>query len=204
VNDKAPDGQTALDFARRQGHTPVVDLLLKSGAKPGETAPSPVMEAKPAGSIRAAVERSIPLLQRSDSTFLRKAGCVSCHNNTLAAVAVAAARKHGVRLDEESARRQVKTIGNYIDSWRERALQALGIPGDADTVSYILLGLAALRNPLFSRDLSAYVPTHGSAGPVATKEVASSRFRLGQPTQGPAGTLASKPAPAGSILFWRP
>jgi ankyrin repeat protein len=143
LNGKAPDGQTALDFARRQGQTPVVDLLLKSGAKPGDMAPSPAMEAKPASSIRAAVERSIPLLQRSDSIFLQKAGCVSCHNNTLTAVTVAAARKHGVRVDEESARRQVKTIGSYIDSWRERALQAVGIPGDADTISYILLGLAA-------------------------------------------------------------
>jgi len=120
-----------------------VDLLLKSGGRPGEMGASPAVEAKPAKSIRAAVERSIPLLQRSDATFLRKAGCVSCHNNTLAAVAVATARGRGVRVDEESARRQVKTIGNYIDSWRERALQAVGIPGDVDTVSYILLGLAA-------------------------------------------------------------
>ena len=86
LNDKAPDGQTALDFARRQGRTPVVDLLLKSGAKPGEMEPAPAVEAKPAPSIRAAVERSIPLLQRTDSTFLRKAGCVSCHNDTLSRV----------------------------------------------------------------------------------------------------------------------
>jgi len=143
VNEKAPDGQTALDFARRHGQTPMVDLLLKSGAKAGDTAVSPVIEVKSAGSTRAAVERSIPLVQRSDATFLRKAGCVSCHNNTIAALAVAAARTHGVPVDEVNAQRQVKTIGNYIDSWRERALQAVGIPGDADTVGYILLGLAA-------------------------------------------------------------
>jgi ankyrin repeat protein len=147
LNDKAPDGQTALDFARRQGQTPVADLLLKSGAKPGETAAAPALEPKPAASIRAAVERSIPLLQRADATFLRKQGCVSCHNNTLGALAVAAARKRGVGVDEENVRRQVKTISIYIDSWRERALQAVGIPGDADTVSYILLGLAAENYP---------------------------------------------------------
>src|SRR5207248_2545886 len=41
LNDKAPDGQTALDLARRHGQTPVVDLLLKSGAKPGEMPSSP-------------------------------------------------------------------------------------------------------------------------------------------------------------------
>ena len=142
VNEKAPDGQTALDFARRHGQTPLVDLLLKAGAKPGETATPPAVEAKPAASARAAVERSIPLLQRSNATFLRKGGCVSCHNNTLTAVTVATVRKHGFRVDEEDARRSAKIIGKYIDSWRERALQAVGIHGDADTMSFILLGLA--------------------------------------------------------------
>jgi hypothetical protein len=62
-------------------------------------------------------------------------------------VTVGAARKHGVRVDEEDARRSAKIIGNYIDSWRERALQAVGIPGDADTMSFILLGLAAENYP---------------------------------------------------------
>ena len=142
VNAKCPDGQTALDFARRQGHTPMVELLLKSGARPGQAAPS-APDPRPPASIRAAVERSIPLLQRSDATFLRKAGCVSCHNNTLAATAVSTARQHGITVNEEVARKQVRTIGNYLDTWRERALQAVGIPGDADTISYILLGLAA-------------------------------------------------------------
>jgi hypothetical protein len=147
LNDKSPDGQTALDYARRLGQTPVVDLLLKAGAKPGEMAPPPTVEAKPAASIRAAVERSIPLIERTDATFLKKGGCISCHNNTLKAVAVAAARKHGVSVNEEGVRRQVKTIGVYIDTWRERALQGVGIPGDTDTVGYILLGLAAEKYP---------------------------------------------------------
>ena len=60
---------------------------------------------------------------------------------------VATGRKHGVHVDEEDARRSTKIIGNYIDSWRERAMQAVGIPGDADTISYILLGLAAENFP---------------------------------------------------------
>jgi ankyrin repeat protein len=156
INGKTPDGQTPLDFASRQGHTPMVDLLLKSGAKPGVSAP-PVPEPKPAATARAAVERSIPLLQRNDVTFLRKAGCVSCHNNTVAAVAVSAARKSGIRVDEEIARSQKEKIGRYIDTWRERALQAVGIPGDADTISYILIGLAAEGHaPDIATDALAY------------------------------------------------
>jgi ankyrin repeat protein len=147
INVKCPDGRTPLDFAKRQGNTPVVDFLLKSGAKPGEGGAMPNPEASPASSARAAVERSLPLLQRSDNTFLRKAGCVSCHNNTMTAMAVASARKQGVHVDEEIARGQVKKIGAYLDMWRERALQGIGIPGDADTIGPILVGLAAENYP---------------------------------------------------------
>ena len=157
VNAKCPDGQTALDFAKRHGNTPVVELLLKAGAKPGEAPAPPAPEPKAAASLRAAVERSIPLLQRSDATFLRKAGCVSCHNNSLTAMTISAARTNGISVDEEMARKQVKTIGNYIEMWRERALQGIGIPGDADTVSYILLGLAAENYaPNAATDAMAY------------------------------------------------
>jgi hypothetical protein len=146
LNAKWTDGRTALDFAARNGQTPVVDLLLKAGAKPGE-GPAPKFEASPAPSPRAAIERALPVLQKSDGTFLRKAGCVSCHNNTLAAEAVAAARLNGVQVDEDEARRQVTTIGKYINTWRERAIQAVGIPGDADTISAILVGLGASSYP---------------------------------------------------------
>ena len=41
----------------------------------------------------------------------------------------------------------MKKIAAYIETWRERALQGVGIPGDSDTVGYILLGLAAENHP---------------------------------------------------------
>ena len=157
VNARCPDGQTPLDFAERQGHTPVVDLLLKSGARPGDRPAMPSLDPKPAASLRAAVERSIPLMQRSDATFLRKAGCVSCHNNTLAAQAVAAAKQHGIHTDDATARTHVQTLGKFLEMWRERALQAVGIPGDADTISSILLDLAAQNYaPDAATDAMAY------------------------------------------------
>ena len=79
--------------------------------------------------------------------FLKKSGCVSCHNNTLTAMTVAAARARGIAVDDDMARRSLKTIANFIDAWRDRAFQGVGIPGDADTVSYILLGMAAEKYP---------------------------------------------------------
>jgi ankyrin repeat protein len=143
VNAKDPAGRTALDFAKQKGSTPLVDLLVKAGAKEGAAATNRVPSPKPAGSVRAAFERSIPLLQRTDSAFMQKAGCVSCHHNTFTAMTVGIARKNGLQVDEQIARNQVKAIAAYIETWRERALQGVGIPGEADTMSAILVGLAA-------------------------------------------------------------
>jgi ankyrin repeat protein len=143
LNVKSSRGLTALDFARRLGNTPMVDLLMKAGAKEGIAPADPVLQPKAAATFRAAIERSIPLLQRTDVTFLKKAGCVSCHNNNLTAMAVAAARRNGIPVDDQTSRKQLQAIASYMETWRERLLQNIGIPGNQDTVSYILLGMAA-------------------------------------------------------------
>ena len=143
VNARNAEGRSALDFARLRGSTPVVDLLTNAGAR--EAAPFKFTSAKPkpASTSLEAIARSVPLLQKSDAIFLQKSGCVSCHNNTLTAMAIAAVRKRGLPVDEQIASNQVKKIAAYTEMWRERALQGVGIPGDSDTVGYILLGLAA-------------------------------------------------------------
>jgi ankyrin repeat protein len=147
VNAKTPDGHTALHFARLRGQTPVTELLEKAGAKDDAPWTKPELTFAAARSPREAVSRAVPLLQRSDVQFLAKAGCVSCHNNTLTAMTVSAARAKRIPVDEQIASQQVKAIGEYVDSWRERVLQGIGIPGDADTISYIMLGLAAEKYP---------------------------------------------------------
>jgi len=147
LNAKDPAARTALDFAKQRGPNPIVDLLVKAGAKEGTATPTAVPNPKPAVSIRAAFERSIPLLQRTDSLFTQKAGCVSCHHNTLTAMTVSIARKNGLPVDEQIAHRQVKAIASYIENWRERALQGVGIPGDSGTMGAILGGLAEQNYP---------------------------------------------------------
>jgi ankyrin repeat protein len=147
LDAKNPEGKTALDFAKLRGSTAVVDLLVKAGAKAGAAFTYPVASPKPAASVRAALERSIPLLQETDSIFMKKAGCVSCHHNSLTAMTVATARLHGVKVDDQIARNQLKKVGSYIETWRERALQGVSFPGEAGTISYILLGLAAESYP---------------------------------------------------------
>jgi ankyrin repeat protein len=139
-------GLTALDIARRHGDTAVVELLVKSGAT--GTAPSlPALKPVRDNNIRSAIERSIPLIQRADGNFIPKAGCVSCHNNSLAAMAVSAARKTGVHVDEQLAGQQVKANVFGLGKLRDRLHQGFFIPvGDffaPSILSYVLVGLVA-------------------------------------------------------------
>ncbi len=146
INVKSVSAESAIGFARLSGDTPVVTWLVAAGATPpGVPAYSPPAAA-PCTSPRSAIERSVPLLQRSDLSFLKKAGCVSCHNNMLTAMTVSRARKK-IGVDEDVARTQLSSIAIYLDAWRERLLQNIGLPGDADGASYLLLGLAAENYP---------------------------------------------------------
>ena len=99
------------------------------------------------GAIRDAVARSLPLLQDVGTAFIKQTGCVSCHHNSLVSMAVAAARASGYAVNEATANEQSATIGTYLESWRDRTLQNISIAGGADTISYLLLGLAADRYP---------------------------------------------------------
>jgi hypothetical protein len=142
----SPNGDRAVDFARLHGHTAIVDLV--AGSRWADnSAPATAIAASPAASPRQAIERSLPLMQQTDVTFFKKSGCISCHHNSLTAMAVALARAHGVRVDEDTAAGQLRAFGSYVEGWRERALQGTPIPGDSDTTSYLLLGLSADNYP---------------------------------------------------------
>ncbi len=157
VNARTPNGETALGFAKLRGSTPVVTMLLKAGAKESDVPPIPPLNVVSANTVQAALKRSIPLLQRADVGFTQKAGCVSCHNNNLTAMSVAAARNAKIAFSEPTAQRQLKTIATYLEAWRDRVLQGSGIPGDSDTVSYILVGMAAENHqPDAATDAMAY------------------------------------------------
>jgi ankyrin repeat protein len=147
VNVATADGASALSFAEQRGHTPIVDLLLKAGAKSLSPSSSTPPVPSPAASPREAVERALPPLQHADVEFFKKTGCVACHNNSLTAMAVSLARSHGVRVDEDVAHDQADAIGRYVDSWRERALLGIGVGGEIDTISAILVGLSAEGYP---------------------------------------------------------
>ena len=143
---KTSFGLTTLDFAKRQGNSGLVKILLDAGIR--EESPVPATpKPKPAASLHASVERALPPLQRCDVAFLDRAGCVSCHNNSLTAMTVSEARSRGFRVNEQISASQLKKISAFLQDNAERALENEGIPGGIDTVSYVLLGMAAEKYP---------------------------------------------------------
>ena len=158
-------GLSVLDIAKLHGETPIVEWLVKSGAKgtqPVEPRLRPVRE----NTLRDAVERSLPLLQRADASFSAKGGCISCHNNSLQAMAVGAARKAGFRLDEVIAAQQVKANIAVLEKTRERIYQGFFVPvGDmfgSFIFGYTLTGLAAehYEGDLNTDAVAFYLRTH--------------------------------------------
>jgi ankyrin repeat protein len=64
--------------------------------------------------VRAAAEKAIAVIQRSQETWYAKQSCFSCHHQVLPALAFRTARAHGLAVDEPAARRQaVAAFGFY-------------------------------------------------------------------------------------------
>jgi hypothetical protein len=140
--DGVDSGLTVLDIARRHGDTPVTQALVKAGAK--ATPPTlPKLTPVRSNTVSAAVSRSLPAIQRADANFIGKAGCFSCHNDSLAAMAVSQARKIGVRVDEQIAANQVKANLTVFTAIRDRLHE--GVFGQTEDVfGQFVTGFAAL------------------------------------------------------------
>jgi len=156
-----------LDIARLHGETPVVEQLIKYGAK-GTVLSPPALKPRRENTIQSAIQSSLPLIQRADANFVPKAACVSCHNNSFAAMAVGMARKSGFQVDEKTAAQQVKANVFGLEKLRDYLHQGFFAPvGDVFgqfVVSYILIGLDAehYKADLNTDAAAMYLKSHQS------------------------------------------
>ena len=128
------------DIAKQKGNTPIVDLLVKSGAC-GRSGNFYARRSRDSNNtIRSAIEDSLPLLQRADANFSKNAACFSCHNNSMAAMAMGLARKRGLRIDEPTAAAQVRFNVEALEALRDKMHQGYVIP-EGDVFSDFVLGL---------------------------------------------------------------
>jgi ankyrin repeat protein/mono/diheme cytochrome c family protein len=143
-------GLTPLDMAKRHGNTEIVRYLRASGAmETMEEASVRNVSFQPGQGrdVRSAVQESLPQLQRADANFAKGSGCISCHNNSLSAMTMSAARKRGMQVDETLAAAAVATNVDYLAKSREVLYQGFLAPTEDNfsdsVVAYLLLGLNA-------------------------------------------------------------
>jgi ankyrin repeat protein len=134
----------ALDWAAMRGATAVSKRLgFEAPGGADRMAPS---RARP--TVRQAVERSLPLLFSASDQFMKKTGCISCHHQSLAAMAADTARANGFHVDQAAATRQLKSTMAVFQPHRETLLQAVPtVPATTIVSSYGLLGMAAEKQP---------------------------------------------------------
>jgi ankyrin repeat protein len=142
---KDKGGRTALMLAKDAQPTPAMSLL----ASPVSAGRRGLPPDRVAAAGRA-VERSIPLLERSGPGFFEGATglCISCHHQSLPALTLAAVHERGFRLDEATTRLRVEQT---LASMPKRAEILDGVSGTfvnpSVEVSYLLVGLAADGQP---------------------------------------------------------
>jgi mono/diheme cytochrome c family protein len=104
--------------------------------------------------IRSSAQKSLALLQRSSSSFLDhgfvrdQAKCISCHQQTLPAVALALGRERGLEIDAAALGRQLVAQSRMLEPRVEAARQMdEPVPDPPVTLGHIADALAALNYP---------------------------------------------------------
>ncbi len=97
--------------------------------------------------VRNAIEKGLPLLDNIRTTFIEKTGCVSCHHNSLPAMAMGLAREHGFKGNEQASLEESNQILGLWNAGREKLLQGESMAGTHIIASYSLMGLAANKQP---------------------------------------------------------
>src|SRR4051812_3022458 len=156
--------------AEKQRRTGLTILLLLSAIAPlrdilslvvvGSAMAAAMEPAATEAEVRAAIEKSLPLLQQGAKTFRERSEgrCISCHHQGLVLQTVALARDRGFAIEEALAKEEVERVHSFYSRRKQRYLAAIKQPSSADKqadpfgnftvhAGYWLWGLAAEEAP---------------------------------------------------------
>lgn len=119
--------------------TLLISVAVVASSSPAVAAETAVTPA----ALRAAIEKSLPLLMTGAVGHRENRTCFACHQQGPPIFALTAARQRGFAIDEEELARQTAFITKFLDGNRENYLQGKGTGGQADTAGYALWTLAA-------------------------------------------------------------
>jgi ankyrin repeat protein len=150
-NARMTEGETPLDWAMYKGDREKIAVLEQHGATRGNGPRRQAIAPPAAGGItdpRVSLTRSVAQLLPAASTFRDKTNCISCHHNGLPSMAAATARRKGIAIDEQLDR---KVLDDQLGFFKRNAARVMSgdpaVGGEALTVGYTLMGLAAEGHP---------------------------------------------------------
>ena len=91
--------------------------------------------------VKAAVEKSLPLLRKGAEGHIARKSCFACHNQALPMLAITTAQQRDFAIADVDLKRQTTFIAEFLDKNREDYRQGKGQGGQADTAGYALLTL---------------------------------------------------------------
>ncbi len=98
-------------------------------------------------SMRKAVQRAIPLIEKSAATYIEERSCFSCHHQALTVMALGRAKLAGFTIQDNIVSEQTKFTLEYFTDRKDRLPKGEGVPGGSYSAGYALAGLAAAREP---------------------------------------------------------
>jgi ankyrin repeat protein len=160
-NAETTEGERPLDWAMYKGDRGKIEILEKYGATRGNgprrndvAAPAPAGLSDP----RVSLTRSLTRLLEVAPKFREQATCISCHHNTMPALAASTAKRKGIELDQARAQKNLNDIQTFFTAAVPRMM--LGDPavgGEAITTGYAQMALLAEGHPL---DTTTAAMTH--------------------------------------------
>jgi ankyrin repeat protein len=183
VTDKS--GQSAMTVAVAKGHDNIVAMLRARGA-----ATSPSRQTLP--SARAAIEKSLPLLQRGAATWIERAQCGACHHRPMIDRLTALARQHGFAVDETLA---------AVRSQRGRGAAANAErPTEPLITSQPAFDLAWVQHHFAEAGVARDAPREAAAGALARLQFPDGRWNPGPPRVPISGSSFVVTASAARVL----
>jgi ankyrin repeat protein len=142
INARDETGRTALDWALTRGETEVAGILRAAGGKAlVQQSPALRTPEHPRG-VRVAIQAALDLLVPSSVASFERWQCVTCHHQSLPAIAVKVARDHGVFVhDAVGGYKENATVARTQSTVEDRML------GRGIINEYEVLALAERKTP---------------------------------------------------------
>lgn len=109
--------------------------------------------------IKAAIQSSIPLIEKAAAGSARERKCFTCHNQALAVLALEEAKQRGFAIDDANLELQIKHTAAHLKRGLKNYQADKGQGGGPDTASYALwtLELAGYKSDEVTTAVTGYL-----------------------------------------------